>query len=326
MSQAPVQQMRQRHVALTTDQQRHQQRSPPIRRRHVSALHHYRPMRLRFATFVDIILIPHIIVSVIHNMRIITILAMHRHNQTSLGSCQTHRFLRHEGNQQFHQNTSLEDMVKQLIDNQEKVNQILEEIRQIDFEIPGLKDLETQLIQYNARLQNMTDEEEMCSTQPIFNSEEDMSVDTLKNIEFNEVIQVEDYWRETSEECEVFQIEPEIVIALNEGENEVQIDVISDKPEKPQIESEEDQPLVLVQPPTLPCTFGSPYKGVEVKEHSQIFYTADTFMLDDPDATNSFVLEVPNELLNLKEGVHVSLPKYVDASFVIDISKGEGIT
>ncbi|KAK9100528.1 hypothetical protein Scep_023958 [Stephania cephalantha] len=147
----------------------------------------------------------------------------------------------HEGNQQFHQNTSLEDMVKQLIDNQQKVNQILDEIRQIDFWIPSLKDLETKLDQYNARLQDMTDEEELCSTQPIFNPEED----------------------------------PEIIIALNEGENEMKIDVISDKPEKPQIESEEDQPL--------------------------IFYTADT---DDPDATDSFVLEVPNELQNLKEGVH----------------------
>ncbi|KAK9100491.1 hypothetical protein Scep_023921 [Stephania cephalantha] len=225
----------------------------------------------------------------------------------------------HEGNQQFHQNTSLEDMMKQLIDNKQKVNQILEEIRQIDFEILGLKDLETQLIQYNVRLQNMTDEEELCSTQPIFNPEEDVSVDTLKIFKVNEVTQMEDYLRETSEECEVFQIEPEIVIALNEGENEMKIDVISDKPEKPHIESVEDQPLVLVQPPTLPCTFGTPYKGVEVKERSQIFYTADTFVLDNPDATDSFVFEVPNELLNLKEGVHVSLPKYVDAPFVIDI-------
>ncbi|KAK9105180.1 hypothetical protein Scep_022024 [Stephania cephalantha] len=191
-------------------------------------------------------------------------------------------------------------MMKQLIDNQQKVNWILDEIRQIDFEIPGLKDLETQFIHYNVRRQNMTYEEELCSTQPIFNLEEDVSVDTLRNFEVNEVTQMEDYLRETSEEREVFQIEPEIVIALNEGENEMKIDVISDKPEKSQIESEEDQPL--------------------------IFYTTDTFVLDDPDATDSFLLEVPNELLNLKEGVHASMPKYVDAPFVVDISKGDGIT
>ncbi|KAK9104908.1 hypothetical protein Scep_021752 [Stephania cephalantha] len=198
----------------------------------------------------------------------------------------------HEGNQQFHQITSLENMMKQLIDNQQKVNRLLEEIREIDFEIPGLKDLKTQFIQYNARLQNMTDEEELCSTQQFFYPEEDVSVDTLK----------------------IFEV------------NEMKIVVISDKPEKPQIESEEDQPLGLVQQPTLPCTFGTPYKGVEVRERTQIFYTFDTFVLDDPDATNSFLLEVPNELLNLKEGVHTSLPKYVDTPFVVDISKGEGIT
>ncbi|KAK9148749.1 hypothetical protein Scep_007506 [Stephania cephalantha] len=165
----------------------------------------------RFAKFVEIILIPHMTVPIIHNMRIITILAMHRYNPTSLGSCQTHRFL-----------------------NMKEIN--------------------------------------------------------------------------------------------NEEENEMKFDIISDKPEKPQIESEEDQPLVLVQPATLSCTFGTPYKVVEVKERSRIFYTVDTFVLDDPDATYSFVLEVPNELLNMKDGVHVSLPKYIDASFVVDISKGEGIT
>ncbi|KAK9162903.1 hypothetical protein Syun_003805 [Stephania yunnanensis] len=102
--------------------------------------------------------------------------------------------------------------------------------------------------------------------------------------------------------------------------------MFADKPEKPQIESEEHQPLVLVQPPTLPCTFGTPYKVVEVRECSEIFYTTDTFVLDDPDATDSFVLEVSNELLNLKEGMHASLPKYIDAPFVVDIAKGDSIT
>ncbi|KAK9134901.1 hypothetical protein Syun_014231 [Stephania yunnanensis] len=118
----------------------------------------------------------------------------------------------------------------------------------------------------------------------------------------------------------------EIVIALNKGEDEMKIDVNSDKLEMPQIESKEEQPLVLVQPPTLPCTFGTPYREVKVRERLQIFYAADTFVLDDPATIDSFVLEVPDELLNLKEDVHVSMPKYVDAPFVVDISKGEGIT
>ncbi|KAK9143377.1 hypothetical protein Syun_012777 [Stephania yunnanensis] len=148
----------------------------------------------------------------------------------------------------------------------------------------------------------------------------------MSNQMVHDVTQVEDYLIDTSEECEVIQIEPEIVIALNEGENEMNINVNSDKPEMPQIEREEDQPIVLVQPPTLPCTFGTPYKGVKIRERLQIFNTTDTFVLDDPDTIDSFVLEVPDELLNLKDGVHASLPKYVDALFVVDISKGEGIT
>ncbi|KAK9093162.1 hypothetical protein Syun_028073 [Stephania yunnanensis] len=109
--------------------------------------------------------------------------------------------------------------------------------------------------------QRKIDEAELCSTQPTFNSKEDVSVDRLTNLKVKEDTQMEDYLIETSEECEVFQIEPEIVIALNEGEDDLKIDVNSYKPEMPQIESEEDQPLVLVQPPTLSCTFGTPYKG-----------------------------------------------------------------
>ncbi|KAK9114034.1 hypothetical protein Syun_020831 [Stephania yunnanensis] len=97
-------------------------------------------------------------------------------------------------------------------------------------------------------------------------------------------------------------------------------------PEEPQIEGKEDQPLVLVKPPTLPFIFVKPYMRMEVKERSQIFYTADTFALDDHDKTDSFVLEVLNEFPILKEGVHAALPNYVDAPFFVDNSKGEGIT
>ncbi|KAK9107220.1 hypothetical protein Syun_023231 [Stephania yunnanensis] len=195
----------------------------------------------------------------------------------------------------------------------------------IDFSYPHNYGRYEDSYYYNVNgLSKKIDEAESCSTQPTFNPEEDVSDDTLTNLEVH--TQVEEYLIETSEECEVFQIEPEIVIALNEGEDEMEIDVNSDKPEMPQIESEEYQPLVLVQPPTLSCTFGTPYKGVKVRERLQIFYNVDTFVLDEPDTIDFFVLEVPNELLNLKEGVHVSLPKYVDVPFVVDISKGEGIT
>ncbi|KAK9140042.1 hypothetical protein Scep_009723 [Stephania cephalantha] len=223
-----------------------------------------------------------------------------------------------EKNQQFQQNTSLKDMMKQLIEGQHRLN---EDFKQFEVEFPGLHNLETQLIQFNARLQNMFDKEDLCSTQPIIHLEENMNVNMLKNVEVDEVTQVEDYWSETSEGIEVFQIELEIVIAQNKDEeNELKIEVISERREEPQKESNEDQPLVLVKPPTLPCILVKPYKGVEVNEHSQIFYTADTFVLDDHYATDSFVMEVLNELLNLKEGVQASLPEYVDTPFIVDIS------
>ncbi|KAK9133612.1 hypothetical protein Scep_013140 [Stephania cephalantha] len=96
--------------------------------------------------------------------------------------------------------------------------------------------------------------------------------------------------------------------------------------EEPRKENEEDQPLGVGETTHLPMHIYRPCKGVEVKERSRIFYTADTFVLDDHDSTYSFVLEVPNELRTLKEGMHAALPKAIDAPFVVDISKGEGIT
>ncbi|KAK9158700.1 hypothetical protein Scep_005274 [Stephania cephalantha] len=151
----------------------------------------------------------------------------------------------------------------------------------------------------------MLDEKELCNTQPISYSEENVNVDTLRNVEVNVDTPVENYWCETTQGLEVLQIESGISIAQNDDdEAAIEIGVISERPEEPQIESKEDQPL----------------------ERSQIFYTADTFVLDDDDMTDSFVSEVPNELPILKEGVHAALPKYIDAPFVVDISKGEGIT
>ncbi|KAK9124078.1 hypothetical protein Sjap_013680 [Stephania japonica] len=158
-------------------------------------------------------------------------------------------------------------------------------------------------------------------------SAETMSAILLESIEVNEATTIEDYWSEPEEIIEVSLHEPDISIAQHEAdEAEKEIYVILERSEEPQKESKEDQPLVLVKPPTLPCIFVRPYKGVVVKERSQIFYTADTFVSDDHDLTDSYVLEVPDELLILKEGMQAALPKYVDVSFVVDISKGNGIT
>ncbi|KAK9094399.1 hypothetical protein Scep_025868 [Stephania cephalantha] len=108
----------------------------------------------------------------------------------------------------------------------------------------------------------MLDEKELCSTLPISYLEENVSVDILKNVEVNEVTQVEDYWSKIVEELEVVQTEPDIIIAQDEEEeNEMKIEVISEKPKELQKESKEDQPLVLVKPPTRLCIFVKPFKG-----------------------------------------------------------------
>ncbi|KAK9084991.1 hypothetical protein Sjap_025402 [Stephania japonica] len=147
-----------------------------------------------------------------------------------------------------------------------------------------------------------------------------MNAIPLESVEVNEVTPIEDYWSEPEETIEVSFHEPDIIIAQNEAyEAEKEIDVILERPEEPQNESKEDQPLVLVKPPTLPCLPVKFTKGVVIKERSQIFYMADTFVSDDDDAIDSYVLEVPNELLHLKEGMYDELPKAIDASFVFDI-------
>ncbi|KAK9124175.1 hypothetical protein Sjap_013777 [Stephania japonica] len=158
-------------------------------------------------------------------------------------------------------------------------------------------------------------------------SAETMSAIPLESVEVNEVTLIEDYWSEPEEIIEVSLLEPDISIVQNEADEvEKEIDVILERPEEPQKRSKEDQPLVLVTPPILPCLPVKFKKWVVVKERLQIFYTVDTFVSDDHDATESYVLEVPNELLNLNEGMSDELPKAINASFIVDISKGEGIT
>ncbi|KAK9137509.1 hypothetical protein Sjap_008103 [Stephania japonica] len=125
-----------------------------------------------------------------------------------------------------------------------------------------------------------------------------MSVETisaipLKSVEMNEVTSIKDYWSETMKELKISPSKVDIIIGKDEEkENEMKLEVIFERPEEPQLESKEDQPLVLVKPPTLPRIFVEFKKEVEVKERSQIFYTADTFMLDDQDATKSFVIGI----------------------------------
>ncbi|KAK9102764.1 hypothetical protein Sjap_020018 [Stephania japonica] len=122
-------------------------------------------------------------------------------------------------------------------------------------------------------------------------SVETMSAIPLESADVNEVTPVEEYWSEPEEKIEVSLHEPDIIITQNEAyEAEKEID------------------------------------WVAVKERSQIFYIADTFVSDDHDVIESYVLEVTDELLNLKEGMSAEFPKAIDAPFIFDISKREGIT
>ncbi|KAK9140025.1 hypothetical protein Scep_009706 [Stephania cephalantha] len=132
------------------------------------------------------------------------------------------------------------------------------------------------------------DEKEL-SLQPISDSEETMNAVTLKSVKFDEFSIMDEYLSEPEETLEVSSYESDITFAQNKNDEvEKEIGVIFEKLEEPQKESKEDQPLVLVKPSTI--------------------------------------LQAPNELPNQKEGMHVSLPKVVDALFVVDILKGEGIT
>ncbi|KAK9160504.1 hypothetical protein Syun_006845 [Stephania yunnanensis] len=93
-------------------------------------------------------------------------------------------------------------------------------------------------------------------------SEETVNAATLKSVEFDEFSNVDKYLSELEEILEVTSHEPDITIEQNkDDEVEKEIGVIFERLEESQIESEEDQPLVLVKPPTLPCIFVKPYKG-----------------------------------------------------------------
>ncbi|KAK9127999.1 hypothetical protein Syun_016796 [Stephania yunnanensis] len=158
---------------------------------------------------------------------------------------------------------------------------------------PKLQNSETQV---TTILEYLVDEKEL-SPPPTSDLEETVNATTLKSVEFDEFSNVDEYLREPEETLEVSSHEPNITIAQNkDDEVEKEIGVISERPMEPQIKKEEDQPMVLVKPLTLPSIFVTPYIGVEVKEHSQIFYTTDTFMSDDHDATNHYLRDRATDL------------------------------
>ncbi|KAK9134671.1 hypothetical protein Syun_014001 [Stephania yunnanensis] len=150
----------------------------------------------------------------------------------------------HERNQRCHQSLSLNDMMMEVMECLPESWRTRNEIPNIDLSLPALTDVQTSFT---------------------FTPEEDVSDDTFTNLEVREDTQMEDYLIETSDECEVFPIEPEIVVALNEGEDEMTIDVNLEKPEMRRDREQGRPTSVLVRPPTLPNIYDTPYKGVEVR-------------------------------------------------------------
>ncbi|KAK9155174.1 hypothetical protein Sjap_002654 [Stephania japonica] len=139
------------------------------------------------------------------------------------------------------------------------------------------------------------------------------SANTISVIPLNSVeVKDEEYmsnYEESEGELEVSQSEPEIVMAQTyEEEAEKEIEVTLTRPEDLHQESKDDQSFVLVNPPTLPYIFDDFDMEVDVKERSRTFCTADTFVLDDPEIIDSYVLKVPDKLPFLNKGVSVSLP------------------
>ncbi|KAK9091627.1 hypothetical protein Sjap_024804 [Stephania japonica] len=103
---------------------------------------------------------------------------------------------------------------------------------------------EQELDQWIKQRDQEAEEEIMSILQKI--SAETISTIPLESVEVNEVTPVEDYWSEPEETIEVSLYEPDISIAQNDAdEAEKEINVILERPEEPQNESKEDQPLVL---------------------------------------------------------------------------------
>ncbi|KAK9117129.1 hypothetical protein Sjap_016076 [Stephania japonica] len=157
------------------------------------------------------------------------------------------------------------------------------------------------------------------------------SANTISAIPLNSVeVKDEEYmsdYEESEGELEVSQSEPEIVMAQTyEEEAEKEIEVTLTRPEDLQQESKDDQSFILVNPPTLPYIFDDFNMEVDVKERSKTFCTADTFVLDDPEIIDSYVLEVPNKLPFLNRCVSVLLPNARGESIILGYSLLEGIT
>ncbi|KAK9155150.1 hypothetical protein Sjap_002630 [Stephania japonica] len=241
---------------------------------------------------------------------------------------------------------SLEDMFKEYSSANQRLHQDIlqykENMEQHFKDInSNLQSIETLTSKMNDTLNRMLEEEEFpvllsCDEQETLKDVTLMSVEANEHA-MNEYFAIDgltpciyEYWSDHEEsegELEVSQSESEIVMAQTyEEEAEKEIKLTLTRPEDLQQESKDDQSFVLVNPPTLPYIFDDFDMEVDVKERSKTFCTADTFVLDDSDITDSYVLEVPDKLPLLNRCVYVSLPNAKGESIILGYSFLEGIT
>ncbi|KAK9109923.1 hypothetical protein Sjap_017983 [Stephania japonica] len=229
-------------------------------------------------------------------------------------------------NQRFHQD---------ILQYQENMEQLFKDINS------NFQSTETLTSKMNDTPNRSLEEEEF----PVLLScdeKETLNDATLKSVETNEHAMNEyfaidgltpciyEYWSDHEEsegETEVSQSESEIVMAQTyEEEVKKEIEVTLTRPEELQQESKDNQSFVLVNPFTLPYIFDDFDIEVDETERSKPFCTADTFVLDDLDITDSYVLKVPDKLPFLNKGVSISLPNARGESIILRYSLLEGIT
>ncbi|KAK9154151.1 hypothetical protein Sjap_001631 [Stephania japonica] len=219
-------------------------------------------------------------------------------------------------NQRFHQN---------ILQYQENMEQLFKDINS------NFRSTETLTSKMNDTSNRMLEEKEF----PVLLScdeKETLNDVTLKSVETNEHAMDEyfvideltpciyEYWsdhKESEGELEVSQSDPQIVMAQTyEEEAEKETEVTLTGPEELQQENKDDQSFVLVNPPTLPYIFNDFDIEVEEKERSKTCCTADTFVLDDSEIIDSYVLEVPDKLPFLNRCRLMRSPGDVDGKLI----------
>ncbi|KAK9158065.1 hypothetical protein Scep_004639 [Stephania cephalantha] len=133
-------------------------------------------------------------------------------------------------------------------------------------------------------------------------------------VEMDELASVIDYLSDKEEESgEELELTSMTIshdyTTFDENKVEKEVEVTFERTIEPHKKSKVDQSLVLVRPSTLACIQVEFYIKVEEKEHSKIFYTVDTFVMDGPDEPETYMLEIIDELQILNERMPISFSK-----------------